>query len=163
MSRRLGSGICMEKIIYIAHRGLTRGPSKNFENQPNTIRTALSKGYECEVDLWVVDGQYYLGHDEPQYNVTLDFLKTPGLWIHAKSLAALHWLTQSDLGLNYFWHENDSYTLTSKGYIWTYPGKSLTDRSVMVMPEMADPTLANTKGVTCYAICSDFVDQLSGK
>ena len=145
---------------YIAHRGLTRGPNKNLENMPHVIETALGKGYDAEIDLWVVDGKLYLGHDEPLYHVTEDFLKTPGLWIHAKSLQAFHWLVSEDRGLNYFWHENDSYTLTSQGYIWAFPGKSLTARSVMVMPEHVDPSLSNTRDVECHAICSDFVDRL---
>ena len=27
-----------------------------------------------------------------------------------------------DKTFNYFWHQNDKFTLTSKGYIWTFPG-----------------------------------------
>jgi hypothetical protein len=145
---------------YIAHRGLINGPHKQFENQPNTIRTALDQGYDAEIDLWVVDDRLYLGHDEPMYNVTVDFIKTPGLWIHAKSLTAFHWLTASALDLNYFWHENDSYTLTSKGYIWAFPGKPLTDRCVMVMPESVDKSLATALDANCYAICSDYVETI---
>ena len=145
---------------YIAHRGLTKGPNKNFENQPHIVKTALDAGVDCEVDLWVIDEKLYLGHDEPQYNVTEQFIQNPGLWIHAKSLATFHWLTASSLDLNYFWHENDSYTLTSKGYIWAFPGKALTDRCVMVMPETVDPTLLTTVDANCYAVCSDWVDKI---
>ena len=145
---------------YIAHRGLTNGPQKQFENQPNIVRTSLEKGYDAEIDLWVIDNRLYLGHDEPQYNVTEQFITTPGLWIHAKSLSTFHWLVNSQLDLNYFWHENDSYTLTSKGYIWAFPGKTLTSSCVMVMPEYVDPSLSNIKDVDCYAICSDYVDRL---
>ena len=29
----------------------------------------------------------------------------------------------ADKSLNYFWHQTDDFTLTSHGYIWTYPGK----------------------------------------
>jgi hypothetical protein len=145
---------------YIAHRGLTTGPNKQFENQPNIIRTALEQGYDAEIDLWVVDGRLYLGHDEPQYNVTTEFITTAGLWIHAKSLAAFDWLVNSQLELNYFWHENDSYTLTSQGYIWAYPGRAVTARSVMVMPEYVDATLVTATTADCYAICSDWVEKI---
>jgi hypothetical protein len=34
-----------------------------------------------------------------------------------------------------FWHQNDDFTLTSKNYIWTYPGQPYTASSVIVMPE----------------------------
>jgi hypothetical protein len=26
---------------------------------------------------------------------------------------------------HYFWHQEDDYTITSKGFIWVYPGKPL--------------------------------------
>ena len=81
-----------------------------------------------------------------------------GLWIHAKNLAALRWLTTTDL--EYFWHQNDDYTLTSHNYIWAYPGQELTQRSIMVMPEWNDKTLNNARSVTCYAVCSDYVSLL---
>ena len=144
----------------IAHRGLVNGPHKQFENQPYIVKTALEAGFDCEIDLWVVGDRLFLGHDEPMYNVTIEFLQTDGLWIHAKSLNTLHWLTKNALGLNYFWHENDSYTITSKGYIWAYPGKALTSNCVMVMPEWEDPKLERVKGIECFAVCSDYVSRL---
>jgi hypothetical protein len=119
----------------------------------------LDEGYECEIDLWVIDNNFYLGHDEPQYNVNLDFIKMPKLWIHAKNLDAFYWLTQSNLELNYFWHQTDDFTLTSNNYIWTYPGLPLTSRSVMVLPEQNDPKLDNLPKI-CYGVCSDFVEKI---
>ena len=141
----------------IAHRGLINGPHKQFENQPHMVKTVLGAGFDCEIDLWVVEDRLFLGHDEPMYNVTLEFLQTGGLWIHAKSLNTLHWLTKCNLDLNYFWHENDSYTVTSKGYIWAYPGRPLTNNCVMVMPEWHDAKLEHVKDIDCYGVCSDYV------
>ena len=141
----------------IAHRGLFEGPDKDLENNPNQIKTALSLGYDCEVDLWIVDNDFYLGHDYPQYHVTEDFVKTNGLWIHAKNLAALRWLT--DANLVYFWHENDKFTLTSNNYIWSFPEQELTDRSVMLMPEWKDPEFKSLN-LNCFAICSDYVRKI---
>jgi hypothetical protein len=140
----------------IAHRGLLKGPNKNLENQPHQIQTVLDRGYDCEIDLWVFDDRLYLGHDGPQFNITEQFLKQPGLWIHCKNLSALAYC-QNDIKLNYFWHENDAYTLTSKGFIWAYPGKPLNEFSVMVLPEWEDATLQNAKEAECYAVCTDFV------
>ena len=142
----------------IAHRGLFNGPDVNLENRPEQIEVALKAGYDCEVDLWIVDSDFYLGHDRPDYPIHKKWLEKIGLWIHAKNLAALHWLTTTDL--EYFWHQNDDFTLTSNNYIWTYPGQALTQRSVMVMPEWADKTLNNCQGVNCYAICSDYAERL---
>lgn len=142
----------------IAHRGLVNGPNKHIENQPATIKSALSNGFDCEIDLWVFDRRLYLGHDGPQYNVTTEFLKQPGLWIHCKNLDALEYCSE-DVALNYFWHEEDTYTLTSRGFIWAYPDKILNKQSIMVLPEWKDPNFENI-GRPCFGICSDYVEKI---
>lgn len=145
-------------MIYIAHRGLINGPDKEKENHPNTIIEALDSGYHCEVDLFVDGDKIFLGHDCPQYSIDEDFLFCSGLWIHAKNLPALEFLYHTNL--NYFWHENDQHTLTSKNFIWTFPGKTLSKYSVMVMPEYVDSSLMITKNAGCYAICSDYITKI---
>lgn len=144
----------------IAHRGLTNGPDVNLENRPGQIDLALSQGFDCEIDLWVVNSEFYLGHDRPDYPVDKKFLDKFGLWIHAKNIGALRWLT--DTSLYYFWHENDQFTLTSNKFIWTYPGKELTQRSIAVLPEWHDPEFDNLP-TNCYGICSDFVAKIQEK
>jgi hypothetical protein len=144
----------------IAHRGLTNGPNKHLENRPQGIQSCLTKGFDCEIDLWVFEDRLYLGHDGPQYNITEQFLKQQGLWIHCKNLSALEYC-QQDTELNYFWHDTDTYTLTSKGYIWTYPDKEVSKLGIMVLPEWSDPTLTNVLSSICYGVCTDFVDQLN--
>jgi len=147
----------LEKTKLIAHRGLTNGPNVNLENRPQQIELALAQGFDCEIDLWVINSELYLGHDEPMYPINKAFLDQFGLWIHAKNLAALRWLT--DTSLYYFWHENDQFTLTSNNFIWTYPNKELTQRSVAVLPEWHDPKFENLPR-NCYGICSDYVVQI---
>ena len=146
-------------MIYIAHRGLFAGPDANLENRPEQIKEALHQGYDCEIDVWYkADGEWFLGHDGPDYQVDYDFIAQEGLWLHAKNLAALYYLTGTPL--NYFWHESDDYTLTSHHYIWAYPEKQLSKHSIMLMPELADPELISTKAVDCFGICSDWVEKI---
>jgi hypothetical protein len=147
----------VEEMKYIAHRGLFNGPDKNLENKPAQILEALELGFDCEIDLWIINSEFWLGHDGPQYPVDKKFLDKFGLWIHAKNLAALRWLT--DTGLYYFWHESDKFTLTSNNFIWTFPGNELTQRSIAVLPEWHDPEFKNLP-TNCYGICSDYVDKL---
>jgi hypothetical protein len=142
----------------IAHRGLFNGPDKNLENTPSQIELALAHGFDCEIDFWIVDDKFYLGHDGPQYLVNQHFIENNNFWIHAKNLNALQYLLGTTL--NYFWHQTDNYTLTSNKYIWAYPGQPLTHDSVMVMPEWDDPTLSNVRHSKCFAVCSDFVGLL---
>lgn len=148
-------------MILIAHRGLYLGPNKDLENHPDQIWHALTQGYDCEIDLRVIDGKFWLGHDEAQYEVDETFLTQAGLWIHAKNLAALEWLTTTDL--TYFWHQNDDCTITSNGYIWTYPEKELTSRSIRLMPEWRNPGLDGIENTNCFAICSDYVELIKNK
>jgi hypothetical protein len=142
----------------IAHRGLFNGPDKEIENQPQQILLARELGYDCEIDLWKIHDQLFLGHDEPQYRIDPNFLNSSKYWIHAKNLDALYFLTQTTF--NYFWHQEDDFTITSTGFIWTYPGKPLTNRSIMLMPEWNSRDLAWIRDTACYGICSDYVEEI---
>ena len=142
----------------IAHRALLNGPDRNLENLPEQILLSLQEGYDCEIDVRLIDSKWMLGHDTPDYEVPFDFLEQTGLWIHAKNLDALHYLTTTNLV--YFWHQNDDYVITSNNYIWTYPGKLLTDRSIMVLPEWVDSSLSGVLNSRCYGVCSDFIGKL---
>ena len=143
----------------IAHRGLTQGPNKNIENHPEQILKAIDQGYDCEIDLWKINADLWLGHDRPQYLIGQKFLDRnyKNLWIHAKNLDSLYFLTGA--AYTYFWHENDAFTLTSNRYIWTYPGHELTDQSICVLPEWGDPNF-NKLDSNCYGICSDYVEKI---
>src|SRR3989338_965458 len=120
-------------MILIAHRGNWFGSKPQRENKPKYIQQALDLGYDAEVDVWYINQRWWLGHDQPQYKIDLKFLKTKGLWCHAKNVQALVKLLVA--GIHCFWHENDERALTSKGFIWTYPGQELGENSIAVMPE----------------------------
>lgn len=132
----------------IAHRGNFNGKNENMENHPEYLFMAVRAGYDIEVDVWVTDAGIFLGHDSPQYPVTEDDLlgwSSVG-WFHAKNLPALELLLR--LGLNCFFHDTDDFTLTSKGYIWTYSGKSLGSKSISVMEQGSVP-------ISCAGVCRD--------
>jgi hypothetical protein len=140
-------------MIYIAHRGLINGPDKELENKPEHIIEVLNMGFQVELDLRVIESKLYLGHDGPQYPIEPEFLQKPGLWIHAKNSEALFWLTHTYY--NYFWHQEDDFTITSRGHIWTYPGKPLSEFSICVMPEWNYNI--SEFNFNCYGVCSDYV------
>lgn len=147
---------------FIAHRGLIDGPNSSIENRPLQVKSALDMGLDCEIDLRLIDNRLMLGHDGPQYEVDIDFLHQPGLWIHCKNYAALAWCSTHSR-LNYFWHDTDAYTLTSHKYIWAYPGQAVNyPLTVQVMPEMADPGLNNIDW-TAFGVCSDYVLRLQAQ
>lgn len=145
-------------IKLIAHRGLYNGPNKDLENSPNQILDALEQGFDAEIDLWIENKKFYLGHDYLQYEINSKFLENSKFWIHAKNLEALYWLSTTNL--TYFWHQEDDRVITSNGYIWTYPDKELSDRSIRLMPEWRDPNFITVLDYECYAICSDYVEKI---
>jgi len=145
----------MSRII-IAHRGNIDGPLKAEENKPKYIDAALENGFDVEVDLWLENGHFLLGHDSGQFQINDDFLleRSANLWCHAKNIDALYHL--SNMPLNYFWHETDAYTLTSKNYIWAYPEKQVCENSICVMPENNDPNFELTRPLCCAGFCTDW-------
>lgn len=137
-------------MILISHRGNLDGPHSNCENSPNYINLAIEKGFQVEIDVWFINGDFFLGHDYGKYKVSEDYLENNKLWCHAKNIEAL--IPLKILGAHFFWHQNDDVTITSKGFLWTYPGKKLTKQSISVLPETTNETDFN-----CYGICSDFI------
>jgi len=137
---------------FIAHRGNVSGMSME-ENWTTHILKALSMGFDAEIDVWYVNGLWYLGHNFPQHLVPIAFLLLEGLWIHCKNIVALNILV--DKSVNCFFHSTDAVTLTSQGYLWTYPGKKLYSKSIAIVHSIPDYTLDELR--TCYGVCSDNV------
>ena len=144
---------------FISHRGNFNGPS-NLENSPSQIDWCLNESIDCEVDLWVQNGAYLLGHDFGQYEINKDWImeREKSLWIHCKNaeaLSALQMLNRQDL--NFFWHQEDSYTLTSRSFIWVYPGNFVVPGGIAVLPErwMIDSRFREIS--LSYGICTDYI------
>jgi len=118
-------------MIKIAHRGNINGKSW-MENNPKHILKAINNGFDVEIDIRYIDKKWYLGHDNPTYIVNSLFLDSisKNAWFHCKNLEALNEL--DPLIYNFFWHQNDDFTLTSNGYIWTYPEKNVMHKSIIV-------------------------------
>ena len=148
----------------IAHRGNINGPNPLEENRPEYIDFAIQLCYNVEIDVRCEDHQFYLGHDESQYYVPMTWLveRKDKLWIHCKDLKSLDILSSSPVDFHYFWHQEDDFTLTSKNYIWTYPGKNFTLKSIVVMPElsMQIENFSDLLQLQCCGICSNYVGKL---
>jgi hypothetical protein len=133
----------------ISHRGNLNGPDQFLENNPFHIQDLIKKNLDVEIDVWYLSEGYFLGHDEPIYKIDESLLESDKLWCHAKNLAALYKMLKNSK-IHCFWHEEDDFTITSKGYIWTYPEKEVTDMSIIV---------SNNKVTkNCYGVCTDFIN-----
>lgn len=146
----------------IAHRGNTEGNQPKLENKPSYIDRALNDElFEAEIDVWYVNKKWWLGHDEPQYKLKYEWMyaRHQQLWIHCKNIEALAQFNSPDLGsissyFNYFWHQDDSYTLTSFGYIWAYPRKEVPEGGICLFPKETNVKINPKWG----GICSNFVE-----
>ena len=138
-------------MIWIAHRGNIEERIPERENHPEYLIEAQKKGFDIEVDIWFLHEKWFLGHDEPSYEVGEDFLDRKGCWFHAKNIDALSQLIMRKH--HCFWHQEDDVTLTSQGYLWTFPGKKLVQHSIAVMPERASYTKEEL--ASCSGICTD--------
>jgi hypothetical protein len=92
--------------------------------------------------------------------VDIDFLRNYKLWIHCKDLRTLNealrclWQPWKPGGVNFFFHGSDDGVLTSRGFIFTAPGKYITPTSIAVMPELVEGwDISNAAGV-----CTNYPD-----
>ena len=139
-------------VKFIAHRGNWDGPNPEFENKIEYLEAAYNKKYNVECDLIGHKGKLYFGHDVPGEPAKFDFLVQPGVFCHAKNLEGL--LLLSDIpGIDYFWHEKDTVTITSRGYFWCYPGAHPVHNRAIWLDLGGIPLPENTYGI--YGICGD--------
>ena len=136
----------------ISHRGNLEGPDLRYENNPVYVKDAMSARFEVEIDVRSINGNYFLGHDEPNFCVKESFLENPSLWCHAKNGEALQRMLQNQ-NIHCFWHQKDKYTVTSKGIVWVFPSEVLLKNSVCVLPELGYNKLIKK----CHGICSDYI------
>jgi len=148
-------------MILISHRGNINGRMPNLENSPEFIDAAIQKKYDVEIDLKTHNGKLFLGHDEPQYEIDIEWLKSRSsyLWIHGKDRESFETCLENNL--HTFWHDTDDYTITSQNYVWAYPGKPPAGRScILVMPERVW-NVEEIRKMTCSGFCSDVIEQLN--
>lgn len=148
-------------MIYISHRGNIDGRIESSENDPAYIDLTISKGYDVEIDVWCKNGILWLGHDNPDYAIEFGWLvdRKERLWVHCKNLEAIFFFKENVSEINFFWHQTDDITITSKGFLWTYPGKAISRYSIAVMPE-----IESFEGLEqAHGICSDFISNYNKK
>lgn len=147
-------------MIKISHRGNIFGPQKEKENSPEYLWNAIESGYNVEADIWYIGKNFYFGHDAPEYKVDPILLFTMSFhtWFHCKNFDALDVMSNEFNFNKFFWHQQDDYTITSNGYIWTYPNKIVSKKSIIVVTDQSE--LSKYIDLDIYGVCSDYVGQL---
>lgn len=144
----------------ISHRGNIRGPVPDKENRPSYIDCAIGNGYDVEIDVRSIDGELWLGHDEPQYKVDHNWLnnRRQYLWMHCKNLEAAKecWMYHS------FCHSDDPFTYTSTGKIWLHDiALDITNETIIPLISISDIT-KSIKGIP-FAVCTDYPSHFKEK
>lgn len=145
------------KQILISHRGNLDGPSTEFENSVGRIvKCVCELKIDIEIDVWKLTGALFMGHDAPETRLPIGVLEEFGehIWIHCKNLEALIELKDH---YNCFFHDKDDYVLTSRNYIWAYPGKVITPETICVLPENRSIPYDTEDIKSCRGICSDYI------
>lgn len=146
-------------MLWIAHRGNTTGPNEEMENKPEYLSKALELGYDIEVDVWLKNGTFYLGHDAPIHRIDRQFLRDKRIWTHCKNATAFIELSKYP-DINCFMQDRDEMALTSRGYLWANSYCTvLDDRTVIV--DLDGKRDANK--TTLYGICSDYMGPICQK
>lgn len=125
----------------IAHRAKD-GSNWEKQNEPKQIEIMIKHGFDCEIDLRVINNLLYLGHDLPEYEIFEDFLinNSEHLFIHCKDFASIKYLKYYEekygIRFHYFTHENDRYHLTSLNKILTSDLSTISEDIIYISPEL---------------------------
>lgn len=136
---------------FIAHRGNTQGSQPTFENRIEYLLHAYDICGAVEVDIQSHNDKMYFGHDEPQELVSIDLIMQDNWFCHAKDLESLGKLLK--LGAHTFWHQKDTVTLTSRGYIWCYPDVYLIDERAIWLD--FENKFTDMEMIGGWGLCSD--------
>lgn len=142
-------------MILISHRGNLNGPIPHLENQPEYIDKAIAAGYEVEVDINYLNDKFYLGHDMPDTEITIEWMeeRKNKLWFHCKNLAAA---TQIGKDYKFFCHTLDSFVLTSTNHVWVHDLR-LPLNDFCIIPLMSTIDIEKHKDFNVFAICTDYI------
>lgn len=146
-------------MIVISHRGNLTGPSSKentLEAWKEFCELKITKNVVtyCELDLWYHNGTYWLGHDQPVQGIDSGLLWDMAIVWHCKNFAACKHLSWQSEG-HFFFHEDDPYTITSKGWVWAAPGQQVNESTVIVCKDL-ESTIKTVREGKAMGVCTDY-------
>lgn len=149
-------------MLIISHRGNLEGSNASLENSPIYIDKALQNNLDVEIDVWFTNNILYLGHDKPTYEINVEYLLARGnrLWCHAKNIAAIEFLGNYPQ-LNFFWHQNDLMTITSRSIPWLFPNNYCKNGITVMLQIINDIDDILSKHKNILGFCTDYPNRLS--
>jgi hypothetical protein len=146
-------------MILISHRGNVNSVNLERENSQSYIQEAIDLGYDVEIDVRYIDDKFWLGHDEPDYEVELKWLleRKNNLWIHCKNFEALSELLETDLRV--FYHLQEDYTIISDKHIWAHNLENVDSRCIIPLINKDD--ILKWVPIEVHGVCSDYIGLLN--
>lgn len=144
-------------MILISHRGNIDCIIPEQENTPIYIDKAILLGYDVEIDVRFINDKLFLGHDTPDYEVSLEWLleRKIYLWVHTKNFGALSYLINKRLRT--FYHQKENHTIINNcNLIWSHELSEANEKSIIPLLSKEDITKQPVPQ-NVYGICSDFV------
>ena len=149
----------------ISHRGNLKGENPNLENTKHYIDSALNEGFDVEVDLWMIDKKYYLGHDNPENKVELEWLdeRKKNIWIHTKNFSCFESLLEMNDNFIFFYYTIEPVVMVSNKVIWSHEPNEMEIHKNCVIPLLNKSQIINNNFHGWYGICTDFPRALKDK
>jgi hypothetical protein len=148
----------------ISHRGNINGPLPEKENRPSYIDSAIQLGYEVEVDLRIVNNEFWLGHDTSQYKIDITWmrLRKDNIWFHCKDMESSIRLLELNENFKFFCHSQDNFVLTSTGHLWVHDiNEKINEKCIIPLLSTEEIILNNIPRI--FGVCSDYVSFLKNK
>lgn len=147
----------------ISHRGNLEGPNFELENTQEYVDIALENNFDVEIDLWKIKNKFFLGHDEPLNEVSIDWLfkRKNNLWIHTKNTIAFEELLEKNEDFIFFYYAKEPLVLTSNKKIWTHEPKKIIKPYNCIVPLLSKEKVSAISHKNWYGVCTDYPILLS--
>lgn len=142
----------------ISHRGNLNGASCIEENTKKYIDIAIENSFDVEIDLWKLNNEYFLGHDSPDHNVTLEWLskRRNKLWIHTKNFNAFEALLENKNKFKFFYYTSEPIVLVSNMKIWCHQHDKISNPKNCIVPLLSKTCLIKNKETNWHGVCTDY-------
>ena len=142
----------------ISHRGNLKGPEIDRENTIEYIDIALENSFGVEIDLWQVNNKFFLGHDKPLNEVSLEWLENrkKNLWIHTKNFKSFETLLELNNDFIFFYYTSEPLVLVSNGKIWCHQHDKISNPKNCVVPFLDKSSALRNKEFNWYGVCTDY-------
>ena len=149
-------------MLYISYNGIFNGTNFPEIATPNQIGSSLNHGFSCMINIWRVNGQSFMGYDQPLIPVADTFYQGNRFWLSIQNNEMYSWVQSQPAKRypNYFYFPNPAVPtpVATSGGQMIVPGNMPTSTSdIMYLPEIPDRGLLSAVKFRCYGVISNYL------